>query len=237
MFFPVYMSNNGIGGYDLLSRVITFDYDGSGKYDHLVLYRPGTGAVFIVQNTNGVFSAEMHSSTGIGGYDLLSPNDQLIAFDYYSIGIGDHLLAYRPGAQAAFVIENVNGTGVFGAVSTSSSGIGGFDLKISTDRIVAYDYLKTGNQDHLVAYRPGSGVAWILESSFLSYNPILQSTAGLGAYDLKSTADRIFPFDYNSSGLLDTLALYRPGASVFYIESNVNNTFVKRVRQDSDESF
>jgi len=48
-FSPVYQQSapgNGIGGYDLQStadRAFAFDYDGSGKLDHLALYRPGTG--------------------------------------------------------------------------------------------------------------------------------------------------------------------------------------------------
>jgi len=37
---------NGIGGYYLQSRRpgLAFDYDGSGKLDHLALYRPGQAA-------------------------------------------------------------------------------------------------------------------------------------------------------------------------------------------------
>jgi len=45
---------SGIGGYDLASpadRVFAFDYTSSGKLDHLVLYRPGTGTIWILQNT------------------------------------------------------------------------------------------------------------------------------------------------------------------------------------------
>lgn len=228
MFYPVYSSATGIGDYDLRStadRIITFDYDGSGKYDHLVLYRPGTGSVFIVKNDGGEFSPVFNSDSGIGGYDLKSPNDRLIAFDYYSIGIGDHLLAYRPGNGIAYVLENVNGSGNFAAVQSSTNGIGGYDLKLTTDRLVAFDYAKTGNQDHLIAYRPGNSVVYILESSYLSYSPIFSSTSGLGDFDLKSTADRIFTFDYSDSGFLDTVALYRPGASAFFIETNANGEF------------
>jgi hypothetical protein len=47
---------NGIGGYDLKSaadRAFAFDYDGSGKMDHLALYRPGTGTIWILKNPTG----------------------------------------------------------------------------------------------------------------------------------------------------------------------------------------
>ena len=64
---------SGIGGYALLSpadRVFAFDYDHSGKLDHLVLYRPGDGVCFILANNNGTFSPVFLSQNGIGGFDL-----------------------------------------------------------------------------------------------------------------------------------------------------------------------
>ena len=240
-FMPVFYSTNGIGGYDLKSPsdlILSFDYDGNGKYDHLVLYRPGAGIVFIVQNTGGTFTAEVQSSSGIGGYDLLSPNDRLVAFDYYSIGTADHLIAYRPGAGVAFVLENTNGSGNFTALQTSTTGIGGYDLKLTSDRLIAYDYSATGNQDHLVAYRPGAGVAYVIQSAYFAYAPILASTTGLGGYDLKSTADRIFAIDFNSTGLLSNLALYRPGAGDFFLETNAGSSnFIDLTRPNTDNSF
>jgi hypothetical protein len=33
-----------------------FDYDGPGRQDHLVLYRPGAGVLHIVRNNGGTFS-------------------------------------------------------------------------------------------------------------------------------------------------------------------------------------
>jgi hypothetical protein len=54
-FSPVYQQGApgaGIGGYDLQrasDRVVAFDYNGSAKQDHLVLYRPGTGTIWILR--------------------------------------------------------------------------------------------------------------------------------------------------------------------------------------------
>ena len=70
-----------IGGYDLANaadRVIAYDYDGTGKLDHLVCYRPGIGAIFIVKKVGasdspGAFLAVYHQGDrgqGIGGFDL-----------------------------------------------------------------------------------------------------------------------------------------------------------------------
>ncbi len=44
----------GIGGYDLIrpaDQAFAFDYDSSGKLDRLVLYRPGTGTIWILNNS------------------------------------------------------------------------------------------------------------------------------------------------------------------------------------------
>lgn len=54
-FAPVYAQGDpggGIGGYDLKSaadQAFAFDYDSSGKLDHLALYRPGTGTIWILK--------------------------------------------------------------------------------------------------------------------------------------------------------------------------------------------
>ncbi|MBI3447190.1 MAG: hypothetical protein HY055_17935, partial [Magnetospirillum sp.] len=40
---------------------------------------------------------------------------------------------------------------------------------------------------------------------------------GIGGYDLKSPADRIFAFDYDHSGKTDCLSLYRPGTGTIWI--------------------
>jgi hypothetical protein len=47
----------GLGDYDLASsadRAFAFDYNGTGKLDHLVLYRPGTGTIWIFKQQSAV---------------------------------------------------------------------------------------------------------------------------------------------------------------------------------------
>ncbi|MGO4599993.1 PASTA domain-containing protein [Terrabacter sp. 2RAF25] len=103
---------NGIGGYDLADprdQVFAFDYDGSGKLDHLVLYRPGAGTIWILKNSQGQFSAVMAEGApghGIGGYDLADPRDQVFAFDYDGSGKLDHLVLYRPGTGIVWALRN-----------------------------------------------------------------------------------------------------------------------------------
>ncbi len=102
----------GIGGYDLHStadRAFAFDYDSSGKMDHLVLYRPGTGTIWIVRKnpTTGIFSsvyAQGDPGTGIGGYDLHSTADRAFAFDYDRLGKRNFLVLYRPNTGTIWIM-------------------------------------------------------------------------------------------------------------------------------------
>jgi hypothetical protein len=58
----------------------------------------------------------------------------------------------------------------------------------------------------------------ILRNSNGIFSPVYQQGnpgSDIGGYDLGPPVDRAFVFDYDSSGKLDYLALYRPGRSVF----------------------
>jgi hypothetical protein len=239
-FTPVYAQGdpgNGIGNYDLksgLDRAFAFDYDSSGKLDHLALYRPGTGTIWILNNNAGAFTpvyAQGDPGNGIGNYDLRSPADQAFAFDYDSSGKLDHLALYRPGTGTIWILQNAGGT--FSAVYAQGdpgNGIGGYDLKSSLDRAFAFDYDSSGKLDHLVLYRPGTGTIWILRNSAGAFTPVYAQGDpgnGIGNYDLKSGADRLFAFDYDSSGKLDHLALYRPGTGTIWIQQNKGGSFSK----------
>ncbi|KAM6502635.1 hypothetical protein JOM56_002612 [Amanita muscaria] len=216
-FLPVYAQGdpgNGIAGYDLKStrdRSFAFDYDSSSKLDHIVLYRPGTGTIWIIRNQGDNFSTVYQQGdpgTGIGGYDLKYTADRAFAFDYDSSGKQDHIVLYRPGFGTIWILSNRGGQ--FSPVYAQGNGIGGYDLESSADVVFPFDYKGTGNLDHLVLYRPGSGAIWILNHNGILFAPVYQG-GGIGGYDLESANDRAFAFDYDSSGKLDHLALYRPG--------------------------
>ncbi len=235
-FSPVYTSHTGIGGYDLgvaADRGFAFDYDGTGKLDHLVFYRPGKGAIFILKNSAGNFSAvyaQGDPGSGIGTYNLKSPADQAFAFDYDGSGKLDHLVFYRPGTGAIFILKN--SAGQFSPVYAQGdpgSGIGTYNLKSPADQAFAFDYDGSGKLDHLVFYRPGTGAIFILKKdSAGNFSPVYQQGdpgIGIGGYDLKSPADRGFAFDYDGSGKLDHLVLYRPGAGMIGILKNSSGQF------------
>ena len=88
-------------------RLIAFDYDGTGKKDHILAYRPGGGNVHILKPSNSSFVPVFTSPNGadIGKYDLTSPLDKIISFDYDHSGKEDHLFLCRPGNGLAFILE------------------------------------------------------------------------------------------------------------------------------------
>jgi|SRR5215475_6959470 len=118
---PVYRASHtpdhrgvGIGGYDLRSKsdqAFAFDYDHSGRPDHLALYRPGQGVIFFVKNSAGTFIS-IYGGDGLGQYDLKSAADRVIAFDYGHSGRQDHLALYRLDAGIVAILRN-DGDGIF----------------------------------------------------------------------------------------------------------------------------
>jgi len=226
---------SGIGGYDLKSaadRSFAFDYDHSGKQDHICLYRPGTGTMWILKNAAGVFSAvyaQGDPGNGIGGYDLKSSMDRAFAFDYDHSGKLDHLALYRPGTGTMWILKNTGG--VFSAVYAQGdpgNGIGGYDLKSPADRAFAFDYDSSGKLDHMALYRPATGTIWILKNNGGAFSAVYAQGDpgnGIGGYDLRSAADQVFAYDYDGSGKLDHLVLYRPGTGTVWILKNTAGAF------------
>lgn len=204
-FSPVYNRSNGMEGFNLMSsfdKVMSFDYDHSFCQDHIVMYRPGSGLISIFKNQNGVFSPVFQQSNGIGGYNLMSVNDRMFAFDFDHSGKQDHLVLYRPGSGLITILKNENG--IFSPVYLLvSTGIGGFDLRSTDDYAFAYDYTGDGGKkkDHIVIVRPGTGIIYILKnengkfSAVYGQNKYFEFGRGIGNFDLKSKHDKIFPID------------------------------------------
>jgi hypothetical protein len=227
-FRAFYRSNTvGIGGYDLnssLDEVVPFDYDHSGKLDHLVLYRPGSRIVFVVKhNADDTYTPVFKSTTGVGGWDLASSADRVIAFDLTHSGKLDHLLLYRPGASKYKVLRH-------GAGNSFSTVIDGTWTALADprDRLLAFDYTHTGKPDHLIGYRPGTGRIQIIthDSGNVFQFKYSSATGGIGGWDLRNAADRIIAFDLEHSGKSDHLMVYRPGTGRYMI-----------LRHGADDSF
>lgn len=204
--------------------IVAFDYTGTGKNNHLLVYRSGAGLAWVLAPTGQPSQypykvvASLH---GVGDFDLANSADLVIGLDYDRKGSATHLLLYRPGGRAAYIVTP-DGKGGFTTVLASHSGIGGYDLKVSEDRLLAFDYTRSGFNDHILAYRPGNipghsdQQAWVLERNAGSntYRELVppSSTHGLGGYDLAVSTDRIVGLDYTGTGGLCYLVAYRPGA-------------------------
>jgi len=226
VFKPVYAEGHngkGIGGFDLRSiadRAFAFDYDHSGKQDHICLYRPGTGTFWILKHTEDKFTpvyARGDPGDGIGGYNLSSVEDIAFAFDYTHSGKADYIVLYRPGGGNIAILQH-EGSSVFIPVHFTDLGVGGYDLKLRTDTIMALDIDHSGKQDHLMLFRRGKGKVRILKHSGAAYGTIYDTEdGGIGGFNLRSENDHAFAFDYDSSGKLDHLVLYRPGVGMVWI--------------------
>jgi len=231
----VMASLEGISHWDLRNaadRLCLFDGDSTGWLDHLVIYRPGKGAVGVFMfrqlASGGVWNPQaVHfvgdppaagTASGIGGYDLRSPADRLLAFDYAGSGKLDHLLCYRPGSGVVHILRREGNA--LRPVFTSSTGLRGghvlsgpASLDNGADRLLAFDFAGSGRLDHLLAYRPGSRQFSIMrpqEQGFASVTPDLILT-DLGGWALSDPADRLLAFDLDATGHLDHLVGYRPG--------------------------
>lgn len=220
-FRPGFQSlRSGIAGYDLAdSRDIAFalDYDHSGKRDHIVLYRPGTGTLFIIRNSPfDHFTTVFSSSTGVARFDLRHNADRGFAFDFDHSGKMDHMVFYRPGYGAISIARN-NNNGSFSPVYGPTTTIGGFDLRSPNDHLIAFDFDRSGRMDYLLGYRAGSGIVTIIKHTPANtFQSVFVSTTGIAGFDLRSPLDRLIAMDCDRSGNMDYIGAYRPGQGIFW---------------------
>ncbi|MEU8419636.1 hypothetical protein AB0C15_02015 [Micromonospora sp. NPDC048835] len=209
-------AGSGIGGFDLnktQDRIVAFDYLHRGKLDHLLIYRPGTGIVWIVERRpDGTFAPVFTSTTGIGGFDLKGPQDQVIAYDYYHTGKLDTLVLYRPGQGAVFIVTRAPDGTMWPVHRSASGGIGGFNLNKPQDRIVAFDHQHTGNPDHLALYRPETGILFVVQHRpDDTFAAVFRARQGVAGFNLGDASDQMISYDMDHEGRPDRLLMYRPG--------------------------
>lgn len=240
-FDTVYESSAGLPGYDFgqaTDMVVAFDYARVGSADHLVAYRPGAGKLSVFAAAAGApgFKAVVTVPAGGIGDCLNDPADRLVPFDYTGSRHADHLLCYRPGTGKSWVLA-VRADGSLAPVAAFTGGLGGFGLDRAADQVTGFDYNRTGSADHLLAYRPGAGMVFILaadgKGGFTAV--VRNSTGGIGTYDLARPNDRLLPFDYTGLGRADHLLAYRPGdRTAWVLERTGTTTSYSPVVRSSD---
>ncbi|NUP47415.1 MAG: hypothetical protein HOW97_08880 [Catenulispora sp.] len=217
---------NGIGGYDLAvtdDRVFPYDWSGSGRADHLVLYRPSQNIVWVVGRSglpDGSFQRVFDNKNNQFQTGLL-PGDQLIAYDYNGTGSADHLVLYRSSDKMIQVMRRQND----GFQSLWQGAVTGDIVQTDATRIFGFDFTGTGSPTHVVLYTPGQRSVGILASNagsgggFTTVYASLKNGAGpgIGGYDFADARDQLTPYDYTGKGAADHLVAYRPGTGVVWI--------------------
>ena len=207
---------NEVGGV----HIISYDIAGTGHQDHLLVYIPGAGKAYVLAMTGtpGLWHQvwPVSPTTGIAGYDLASQYDKIIAFELNGTA-RTALIAYRPGSGTCWVIQN-QGTATspnFVGVVKGSSGIGGFDLKGTSDQLVAVDDNPGSGSSDLIAYRPGPGLGYVWymthAANSTSFTATYTSHSGLPNFPCNHLGDRIIAYDLNGSGWQNYLLCYSPG--------------------------
>ncbi|HEX2214327.1 MAG TPA: hypothetical protein VHH12_12960, partial [Mycobacterium sp.] len=211
----------GIGGFDFHSahdQVVPFDFDRSGKQDHLLMYRPGSNIVIISKLRAGDprdpgddrYVEVFRSTQGIGGATLTNTSDRIVPFDYDHDGFMDELAVYRPGAERRLtIVTHGQGTSFTTAYTTV------WTLLQSADaQVLAYDFDRDGKMDDLLAYRPTANqIAVVTKGSGAGFmDKVAPATGVLPGYTM-GAADRIIAFDYDHTGKADDLFVYRPGST------------------------
>lgn len=59
----------------------------------------------------------------------------------------------------------------------------------------------------------------------MTFDPVYaRDSDGIGGYDLQDPRESAFAFDYNHSGRLDHIAIYRPGHGIFFFFPSLSIT-------------
>ncbi|MFN0062272.1 MAG: FG-GAP-like repeat-containing protein [Myxococcaceae bacterium] len=104
------------------------------------------------------------------------------------------------------------------------SGINGYDLLSTQDRVVPFDFDGDGRQD-LLMYRPGDGYVQVSQGQGDGTFTRVWAGGGFYTYDLGDPRDQVLPLDFNGDGRQDLL-FYRPGVGPSYLSrSNGDGTF------------
>ncbi|MBV9956849.1 MAG: hypothetical protein JO360_00455 [Acidobacteria bacterium] len=209
------------------SLPIRSDFDGDGRSD-LAVFRPADGNWYVINSSNGAFSAQPFGASG----DIAAPGD------YDGDGGRTDYAVFRPSNGTWYVRSSsdnsfravpfgANGdvpvaadydgdaktdlavfrpsNGYWYILRSSDNGFQAVSFGTATDKLVP-GYYDNDSKADIAVFRESTGNWYILESS----------TNSLSVGNLGSSGDQPVPGDYDADGKFD-LAVFRPSTGFWYI--------------------
>lgn len=232
---------NGIAGYDLLSErdeIVPIRLnlnDGTGRMADLLIYRPGSGIVWILRLTTQVGPERYYNNrpaadwtaiakywSGMNGVNMMDVNDRIVPLDFNNDGRTD-LLLFSPKSGFGKIVKGNSGTFEDVPFNTTNR-FYGYNLNDVNDQIIPA-YIDNNTSQDLLIYNPVKHTAATLisnqDGSFT--NPT--SSAGnlllellLKSADFSSASTKVIAARFTNDACAD-IFLYNP-------ESGKNTTLV-----------
>ncbi len=231
--------NGVVGKFNLESwyHAFAFDYESTGKSDHLVFNQKSKVISIMKGNKANLTLSEILNTSALKKKE----DDQVFAIDFESTGKTDHLVVFSSSSKTLSFYKN---KGNAMTLVTSWTKVP-FD---ENSRLFAFDFESTGKADHLAWYGIKSDVFHVLKkagdeqkSKSVPYSSdwIAFSTQwGVAGYQPFGTTDQIFPFDFDGSGKLDHLVIYRPGPqNILLILKTTKNKYTGARGYSRDRNF
>lgn len=235
-----FVTNNDWQHPGVNGRVIRFDINDGNGSDCLLAYDIGSGQVSLTQ-VNGTNSTTLYSQTNLltdnagtvnfSQYGYLCSDQynetggpHIIPYDADGSGHEDHILMYIPVVKMVYILHFNTSTGHWVLDwYNGGTGIGGYDLAGTTDKIISYDFGNKVKRD-LICYRPGSRFFWVLVNNGTTTAPIwvakVQSNGGVGGFDLAGTMDQLVAIGGPQQGNMSLVAT-RPSYGYAFVLSHI----------------
>jgi hypothetical protein len=237
-------------------KFTAFDYDHSGKLDYLLCAGFDQSFIAVLKNNNGTFTKVFQSTKGLdrdlfydyfdnttaAGVHDAQTREYIFAFDYNHSGLQDHLVhcnsGHGPLATGSYFHtdiyidgHNPDGTWTTKTILNFDGNASDLSFQGTTSQCIAYDYEHSGKADYLLVIQPNptSPRVYIYKNNndgtmTAVYQQI--NGFGLGGWDFKSLEDHIIAYDYEHSGKLDYLFVWRAGSRVCsIIKHNADGSF------------